>query len=74
MSEINLLLSLKSKLCMQKTVQMDVKRVLIDEQKRSLMHAGTNSSNLSHVKGVHKKTAMFAKLEVILRILLILFQ
>lgn len=51
MSEINLLLSLKSKLCMQKTVLMDVKRVLIDEQKRSLMLAGTNSSNLSHVNG-----------------------
>lgn len=55
MSEINLLLSLKSKLCMQKTVLMDVKRVLIDEQKRSLMLAGTNSSNLSHVRGDRKK-------------------
>lgn len=34
MSEINLLLSLKSKLCMQKTVLMDVKRVLIDETEK----------------------------------------
>lgn len=34
---------------------MDVKRVLIDEQTKSLMLAAANSSNLSYVKSVHKK-------------------
>lgn len=36
---------------------MDVECVLIE----SLKLAATNSSNLNYVKGVHKKTAIFAK-------------